>query len=947
MAAKKTTSANKGKSAGKAASQTKKQSTSRSSAASGHGKPASNKKAASTSKKSPHKRAEPTVEQLRQRNQMEAVVWFACAILVGCLVLIPGVNVWLWIHNVLRGLFGNWAILLAVLMIYVSLTKALERPGLFHGARMVLVCLILVAWCAAGHIFGGYTLPEGMNIWETIVYLYNRGVTFGGAGLVGGLIGEPLVRAVGIDGARITIVLFLFVSIMFLTGTPLIKLFHMISTPAVKIRDVAVQRREERRILEENTAQIDIPFETALPQHPVRSIPETAESENNKKKKRSKSPQLEKLEHVFGLKSTEPEQDPVVIQELTEEMPHTGSNVDKLLDANQQVPDFHVPVPEKAPVEAAEPPAAQSEPETPAPVEEPHIPVAHEVVEAVPAQPVPTLVPQPAAFTTVTVADNAAKNLEAARDAEKATAEFMKKKMEAEKMESLPLRTMQRADEESAYCFPPVTMLASSKKIDANVETEELQTNGKMLVETLKSFGVQTKILDICRGPAVTRYELQPAAGVKISKITNLADDLAMNLAATGVRIEAPIPGKAAVGIEVPNKTKSIVRMRELIESNSFMTSKSHLTVALGRDIAGQVTVADLSKMPHVLIAGTTGSGKSVCINSLIISLLYKSGPDDVRFLMIDPKVVELGIYNGIPHLLVPVVTDPRKAAGALNWAVTEMLKRYKIFAENNVRDLKGYNALAEANGYHDENGQPMHKMPQIVIIIDELSDLMMAAPNEVEDAICRLAQMARAAGMHLVVATQRPSVDVVTGLIKANIPSRIAFAVSSAIDSRTILDSGGAEKLLGQGDMLFSPVGAQKPLRIQGCFVSDGEIESIVDFVRNSKAVIYDETVAQEIERSAAADNGKSAGSDSGEEGDNGDPMMNEAIKCVVEAGQASTSLLQRRLRLGYARAGRLIDEMEQMGIVGPHEGSKPRQVLITYAQWLEMNMQKGDTPQ
>ena len=464
-----------------------------------------------------------------------------------------------------------------------------------------------------------------------------------------------------------------------------------------------------------------------------------------------------------------------------------------------------------------------------------------------------------------------------------------------------------------------------------------------MLVETLKSFGVQTKILDICRGPAVTRYELQPAAGVKISKITNLADDLAMNLAATGVRIEAPIPGKAAVGIEVPNKTKSIVRMRELVESNSFMTSKGKLTIALGRDIAGQVTVADLSKMPHVLIAGTTGSGKSVCINSLIVSLLYKSGPEDVRFLMIDPKVVELGIYNGIPHLLVPVVTDPRKAAGALNWAVTEMLKRYKIFAENNVRDLKGYNSLAEANGYQDENGQPMHKMPQIVIIIDELSDLMMAAPNEVEDAICRLAQMARAAGMHLVVATQRPSVDVVTGLIKANIPSRIAFAVSSAIDSRTILDAGGAEKLLGQGDMLFSPIGAQKPLRIQGCYVSDGEIESIVDFVKNSKAVVYDETVAREIERSAV-EGAKAGGDDGDDREDNGDPMMNEAIKCVVEAGQASTSLLQRRLRLGYARAGRLIDEMEQRGIVGPHEGSKPRQVLITYAQWLEMNMQKSD---
>ena len=898
-------------------------------------------------------------EQIRLKNQMEAVVWFAGAILVACMVLIPGVNVWLWIHNVLRGFFGNWAILLAVLMVYVALAKALESPSMFRGARMVLVGIVLVTWCAAVHVFGGYTLPEGVNLWETVRYLYNHGVTEGGAGLVGGAIGEPLVRAVGLNGARIILVLCLFVFFMFLTGTSLIKLFRTVSKPAVKIREVAVRRQEERRILEESRAQIDVPMEEALPQHPVRSIPEAAE--DTKKKKKGKSPQLEKLENVFGIKNNEPDQEPVVIRELPEETGENGADMGRLLDANRQVPDFKVP--EIAQPTADVPPmneALESLMQEEPPVE--RIPVVHEVIEAEPAavvtepaaepafepaqtaQPVQTPPEEaPVRSSVVTVADNAAKNLEATRDAEKATAEFMKKKMEAEQRESQPLLSRMQP-EESTYIFPPVTMLSSSKKVDANVETEELQTNGKMLVETLKSFGVQTKILDICRGPAVTRYELQPAAGVKISKITNLADDLAMNLAATGVRIEAPIPGKAAVGIEVPNKTKSIVRMRELVESNSFMTSKSRLTVALGRDIAGQVTVADLSKMPHVLIAGTTGSGKSVCINSLIVSLLYKSGPEDVRFLMIDPKVVELGIYNGIPHLLVPVVTDPRKAAGALNWAVTEMLKRYKIFAENNVRDLKGYNALAESNGYQDENGQPMHKMPQIVIIIDELSDLMMAAPNEVEDAICRLAQMARAAGMHLVVATQRPSVDVVTGLIKANIPSRIAFAVSSAIDSRTILDAGGAEKLLGQGDMLFSPVGAQKPLRIQGCFVSDSEIESVVDFVKNSKAVFYDEAVAEEIERSAVTEGGKPGGQDNGDDEESGDPMMQEAIKCVVEAGQASTSLLQRRLRLGYARAGRLIDEMEQMGIVGPYEGSKPRQVLLTYAQWLEMNMQKSD---
>lgn len=873
---------------------------------------ASSAKGKSTSSK----QSAPSVEQLRQRNQTEAILWFGAAILTACFVLIPGGSVWLMVHNVLRGVFGGWAILLAVLMGYIAVSKTMEQTTMLRGGRLALMVVIVVLFCTAGHVFGSF-FPKEKSFFKLVGILYMHGVEQGGAGLVGGLVGELLVKCAEVLGARIITGVLLFVSVLIFTGTSLASFFKKIAKPAVVLRDVARQRKEERRILEEERGNAEeSPFETVLPQHPVRSVPEDGKMES---KNKGKTPRVY-LEQLFGVRRTEPDNDPVVLHDYTE----SSAQINALIDENRRVPDFCVPG-----LEREAQPAQNAQPTYTPPVQ----------AEVRPA-------PQPAAPTILAPGSSPvtpAHSAEAAADAQKATEEFMKKKLEAERMETQPAQSAPK-EEDSSYIFPPVTMLASGKKVDAAVETEELQTNGKLLVETLKSFGVQTKILDICRGPAVTRYELQPAAGVKISKITNLADDLAMNLAATGVRIEAPIPGKAAVGIEVPNKVKTIVRMRELVESNSFVTSKSHLTVALGRDIAGQVTVADLSKMPHILIAGTTGSGKSVCINSLIVSLLYKSGPDDVRFLMIDPKVVELGIYNGIPHLLVPVVTDPRKAAGALNWAVTEMLKRYKIFAENNVRDLKGYNALAQANNYQDENGQPMHKMPQIVIIIDELSDLMMAAPNEVEDAICRLAQMARAAGMHLVVATQRPSVDVVTGLIKANIPSRIAFAVSSAIDSRTILDSGGAEKLLGQGDMLFSPVGAQKPLRIQGCFVSDSEIESVVDFVKNSRSVIYDDSIAQEIERSAV-EGSKSSDSGSNDDEGSGDPMMNEAIKCVVEAGQASTSLLQRRLRLGYARAGRLIDEMEQMGIVGPHEGSKPRQVLITYAQWLEMNMQKQDT--
>lgn len=490
----------------------------------------------------------------------------------------------------------------------------------------------------------------------------------------------------------------------------------------------------------------------------------------------------------------------------------------------------------------------------------------------------------------------------------------------------------------SQYIFPPVSFLKAPIGASNQDVSAELHANADRLVDTLKSFGVETRIIHICRGPSVTRYELQPSAGVKISKITNLADDIALNLAAGGVRIEAPIPNKAAVGIEVPNKKKETVTLREIVDSKEFKSAGSQLTFALGKDIAGNVAVADIAKMPHMLIAGSTGSGKSVCINSMIISLLYKSSPDDVRLLMIDPKVVELGVYNGIPHLLVPVVTDPKKAAGALGWAVTEMLNRYKLFAAAGVRDLNGYNAMAVKKA---ANGEEISTMPQIVIIIDELADLMMAASREVEDSICRLAQMARAAGMHLVIATQRPSVDVITGVIKANIPSRIAFTVSSQVDSRTILDSAGAEKLLGKGDMLFNPVGCQKPIRIQGCFVSDGEVEQVIGYIKEKEEADYSDDILEEIERQAVVEQSKSSGQSSDE---NQDPMLSSAIECVVEAGQASTSFLQRRLKLGYARAARIMDEMETRGIVGQQEGSKPREVLITKQQWFEMSLNSNE---
>ena len=489
------------------------------------------------------------------------------------------------------------------------------------------------------------------------------------------------------------------------------------------------------------------------------------------------------------------------------------------------------------------------------------------------------------------------------------------------------------------YIPPPLTLLNEYNSGDIVATAAEQESVSERLVETLRSFGVETRVVDISHGPTVTRYELQPKAGVKISKITSLANDIALNLATAGVRIEAPIPNKAAVGIEVPNRQSAVVGVREIIESTAFSASKSSLTVSLGRDIGGNVVVTDIAKMPHGLIAGATGSGKSVCINSFIISILYKASPDDVKLLMIDPKVVELNVYNGIPHLLVPVVTDPRKAAGALGWAVSEMEKRYHLFAERGVRDIAGYNKLVETLKDEPE----VTKLPQVVIIVDELADLMITAPKEVEDSINRIAAKARAAGMHLLIATQRPSVDVVTGVIKANIPTRIAFSVSSQIDSRTILDSAGAEKLLGRGDMLFDPLGSTKPRRLQGCFVSDEEVERVVDYVKKSAKADYDDSVMDEIERQAAAGKQKGGAQPANDDEENDtDAMLDDAIRVVVEAGQASTSLLQRRLKLGYSRAARIIDQMEERGIVGPYEGSKPRKVLISREELLEREAQE-----
>ena len=604
-----------------------------------------------------------------------------------------------------------------------------------------------------------------------------------------------------------------------------------------------------------------------------------------------------------------------------------------------------------------ETPAASVTPEAPAPAETPVMPTAElaETPEEMPSSTfrTPTLptTDEPSVPVRVTADNVMAMHSEPdedgwisitsepveEKDINTLVAAAMEKPAAGEQAAATAPAEEPEAEESYQYQYPGIDLFEKApEESDPNAQ-DELKANAQKLVDTLESFGVRTRVLDISRGPSVTRYEVQPMAGVKISRITSLADDIALNLAVADVRMEAPIPGKPAVGIEVPNHKKTPVYIRSVFESQSFLRMTSPLGIALGKDIAGVAQVADLCKMPHLLIAGSTGSGKSVCVNSIIMSLLFRSSPEDVKLILIDPKVVELAEYNGIPHLLMPVITEPKKAAGALSSAVQEMERRYHLFAENNVRDIKSFNKLAATD-------PTLEKMPYIAIIIDELADLMMVVGKDVEDSICRIAQKARAAGMHLIVATQRPSVDVITGLIKANIPSRIAFAVSSQVDSRTILDGAGAEKLLGMGDMLFMPVGAPKPIRIQGTFVRDEEISRVLDFIKKSATVQYDEAMIEAMEKHAILDGKKGSSSADADEDSGSDPMLKQAVEVVIDAGQASTSLLQRRCKLGYARAARIMDEMEQKGIIGPYEGAKPRAVLISRQQWLEMQMNQPD---
>lgn len=942
-----------------------------------------------------------------RRRHIATVIMFAVGIVLTLAAVIPAGEGegWRGFFDIMHGLFGYSAFLVGPLLIFVAIRLSAFKEG--HKLGMdVLKCVGgILLLCAAVQIFSVGAVP-GENFGEVIANLYKDGKEFRGGGVFALFIGG-LLLLLGRLGATILIIILILVCVLLCTGITVADFTDRMVKPVRNAKDKAVEHhnriREENRIAaEELHMQQDeiekIQAEIDAEQQEKRSVaelsravfsvsdPEEQEPEPivedtsaHTEPESSEKPHIIEVPRPDPVKPAEPElpaePDPAETEQLLEEqhedsVDYMAEIKDYIMQKNRAVLEeaersekdplededaelvpiidalhrFKEENPENAPVssiqdlpensitsseeselpfdldDVADEPETESQPQKDAAVPETSAPKAAEPERPEnPVKPEIVEVPRPDRPVTPPPAP-------------------------APERPAMPLK--KPAPEElnfsDVYTLPPVNLLnpVQKKLTQADIDNE-IDRNSRKLVEALQSFGVQTKLVGVSRGPSVTRYELQPAPGVKISKITGLQDDIALNLASAGVRIEAPIPNKSAVGIEVPNKARDTVFFRELVDTTEFKKSfDKKLETVLGKDISGAMVTCNIAKMPHLLIAGTTGSGKSVCVNSIIMSILMKSTPQDVRLIMVDPKKVEFMMYNGIPHLLIPVVTDPKKAAGALAWAVNEMLNRYKQFSDNNVRDFTGFNELAK------DPDSGLMKMSHIVIFIDELADLMMASPKDVEDSIVRLAQMARAAGMHLVIATQRPTVNVVTGLIKANIPSRIALMVASQTDSRVILDVSGAEKLLGNGDMLYMPVGLPKPVRVQGCFVSDKEVERVVEFIKQTFQAEYDELVMEEVERQtemvASAQDSKSSGNSDSGDIDTSDERLEDAIDFVVESGTCSTSSLQRRLKLGYGRAARLVDIMEEMGIVGPLEGSKPRQVLMTKQEWAERKLQQ-----
>lgn len=844
------------------------------------------------------------------------------------------------LHRLLNGLLGGVGSVFFCLALAYTGVSYMYKNTRYQPTTYITACAIAVVCISAlSHCILAPEIPSGTEAYEA---LYVSGVTGESGGVIGGFAATGMISLLGRLSTSVILIIVLIGCFIVLTQITPYMFYTSVMGNAQKARDNVDQYRQQRVIArEERMAELARRRELEKQERQENSFQAPISSDAQRLIQRNRSqarvdipfsvaPVHNATSHVNT--DVPPVPEPEAEEFSAPQTPPQEQDTEAMQRARATV----ILPPEEEDLEPI-PPWEQEEAEGSTPLEEPRDVDELQPASSLTVDPsVPSQSPTPSAPEPKPQQSDESVPI-TVYNADEAIPEDEFPTEEAEDGQEVPEELLHQ--EEEMYCYPPITLLNRDTGAKNTDMSQEIQENVHKLVDTLKSFGVEVTVLNVAQGPAVTRYEIAPRAGIKVSKIVNLADDIALNLAASGVRIEAPIPGKAAVGIEVPNKTIDSILIRSIIDTKEFKEAKSKVSAALGKDITGNPIVADLAKMPHVLIAGATGSGKSVCINTIIASILYKAKPSEVKLLMVDPKVVELGIYNGIPHLLIPVVTDPKKAAGALNWAVTEMLNRYKLFAENSVRDMKGYNEHVRETG----EGEPL---PQIVIIIDELADLMMAAPGDVEDAICRLAQMARAAGMHLVIATQRPSVDVITGVIKANIPSRISFAVSSAIDSRTILDSTGAEKLLGRGDMLYSPVGMAKPLRVQGCFISDKEVEAVVDFIKKSQTATYNEKIIEEIERAAAQTKGKGKGKDDDGGGfsDGEDEMVGPAMEVVIDAGQASVSLLQRRLKLGYARAARIIDQLEERGVIGPYEGSKPRQVLMSKQDYLEWKLRQAD---
>ncbi len=938
------------------------------------------KKKTSSPKKSSttaaRKKAAPTTIDKRW-----AILLFGLGLFFVLFSVIPGESGWAFMRiNVLFGVFGISGWLLGPALIWWAVLVSLEKP--FVGA-IVKGAIFLFVLSGAALVFGPLSLEE-LTFGEIMAALHQSGSGGFGGGVISLVFGASLLLLCGPLAARVLLTLLVLLAIMVLAGKTPGDVAHFfaniggkVATKLHRAEEVYDQLEMQEGPMGEPAAEpepaqqarpsarravmVDIPLqpqEAAALRRPaavdIDLGPDTPTIQPGKgytepidigpggtfgqkalqadeelglgdytplvpfAGQRSAAPQPQEQKAateilMFG------EDDPYVnLGGAQTKLPRGGMfDVEYIPKQDPNFNLFDAPLPQ--PVQSA----MQTEPQAVQPA----------TAQELPAQPAePTAAPD--ALPQATAQEVAPATSEAS-----AGVDALIEKAAATKVAAAAADTRTEQPVVAPYSYPPATLFDAAPAQQAEGAREEMKKTADLLVSTLSSFGVETRILDVSRGPSVTRYEIQPQAGVKISRITNLSDDIALNLSAAGVRIEAPIPGKPAVGIEVPNNVKSTVSMRSLLESSAFVSSPSPLSIALGKDIAGDVVVADLTKMPHLLIAGSTGSGKSVCVNSIIMSFVYKNSPEDVRMILIDPKVVELAEYNGIPHLLIPVVTEPKQAAKALGQAVLEMERRYHSFAEYGVRDITSFNNLAQ----HDDE---LEKIPHIAIVIDELADLMMTAGKDVENYICRIAQKARAAGMHLIVATQRPSVDVITGLIKSNIPSRIAFAVSSQVDSRTILDGAGAEKLLGMGDMLFMPIGANKPVRVQGTYVKDKEISGVIQFVKQNAQPLYDDNFLAQMDKVTLS--GAAAAGDSGGEADAAD-LLNDAVfisavETALENGQISTSFLQRRLRLGYARAGRIVDQMEQMGIISEPEGSKPRQVLITRMQWQEMSINASE---